>query len=107
MGMCQFLTRGLTAPAAQQCWKQAGNHVCAVLFHLGILYSQDKDRSVEATNAHRHAAEQGYADAQVVCGNRYRSGRYVDKDLNEARRWYGLAALQGNQSAIRNLKEIP
>lgn len=41
------------------------------------------------------SAEQGYPDAQAAIGQCYRLGNGVEKNLNEAERWYMLAQQQG------------
>ena len=53
-----------------------------------------------------HAADQGLAEAQLVLGEAYRLGRGVEPDQNAARRWYELAARQGNQAASKMLLEL-
>lgn len=41
------------------------------------------------------SAEQGYPDAQAAIAQSYRLGNGVEKNLNEAERWYMLAQQQG------------
>jgi TPR repeat protein len=48
-------------------------------------------------------AENGMAAAQYKLGLMYENGRGVPKDLDEAEKWYGLAADQGYSSAQYNL----
>ena len=48
---------------------------------------------------YRRAAAQGYPLAQVRIGEMYGESRGVDRDLIEAKRWFGLAAAQGLQRA--------
>ena len=59
-----------------------------------------KAQSIEETKA---LAEQGDAKAQLMMGIYYCEGREVDKNLEEAAKWWGLAAEQGNASAQFNL----
>jgi TonB family protein len=54
----------------------------------------------------RMAAEAGVPMAQVAVGAMYERGKTVPRDLAEARRWYGLAAAQGNVYAIDYLRLI-
>lgn len=51
-------------------------------------------------------AEQGDAKAQNNLGYLYSSGQGVLQDYDEARKWFGLAAEQGDESAKRWLKAI-
>ena len=48
-------------------------------------------------------AEQGYADAQTLVGEMYRTGRGVGQDYEKAARWYRAAAEQGVENAQTNL----
>ncbi|KAG0257332.1 copper transport protein ctr1 [Actinomortierella ambigua] len=49
-----------------------------------------------------HGAERGYAAAQHTLGRMYERGRYVERDMMEARVWYSKAAAQGHTvAAIR------
>ena len=52
------------------------------------------------------AAEQGNADAQYGLGCCYEEGHGVDKDLNEALKWYRKAAKQRNKGAKDRLKAL-
>lgn len=55
----------------------------------------------------RVAAEAGLAAAQCTLGVRYRLGEGgVSQDFAEARKWYQLAADQGNSAAMGNLAEL-
>lgn len=50
------------------------------------------------------AAKLGSVESQYNLGVYYRDGIYVDKDIQKARYWFTLAANQGYQDAINNLK---
>ena len=52
------------------------------------------------------AANQGHVDAQYIVGRMYEKGEGVKQDANEAMKWYGLAAAQGNQSAQQALDRL-
>jgi TonB family protein len=52
------------------------------------------------------AAEAGNAMAQGAMGGIYEQGKQVAKDMDEARRWFALAAAQGNLFAIDHLRFI-
>ena len=47
----------------------------------------------------RHDAERGDAKAQALMGYLYKDGKGVRKDLAEAAKWFGRAALQGDTEA--------
>lgn len=51
----------------------------------------------------RKAAELGDAKAQLCLGEHYAKGRFVEKDLAEAVKWFLKAAEQGNAEAQYNL----
>jgi hypothetical protein len=52
------------------------------------------------------AANEGHVGAQYLVGRMYEKGEGVKKDSNEAMKWYGLAAAQGNQSAQQALDRL-
>ena len=54
----------------------------------------------------RRAAEHGYARAQFNLGVRYENGLGVNKDVEEAVKWYRKAAEQGYAPAQEKLKEL-
>ena len=56
-----------------------------------------------AEDALRARADQGYAEAQSILGDMYRTGRGVAQDHAEAVHWYRLAAEQGHALAQSNL----
>jgi TonB family protein len=62
------------------------------------------DQRDQAMALQRTAAEAGEPMAQVAVGAMYEHGRTVPRDMAEARRWYGLAAAQGNVYAIDHLR---
>ena len=49
------------------------------------------------------SAEQGYSAAQFGMGTAYFYGMGIQRDLNEAARWYRKAADQGYPNALYNL----
>jgi len=53
---------------------------------------------VTAGRDSRRAAEAGSPDAKVMLGWMHEVGRGVPKDLDEAVRWFGLAATRGTMS---------
>jgi TonB family protein len=62
------------------------------------------DQRNQALALQRTAAEAGEPMAQVAVGAMYERGKTVPRDMAEARRWYGLAAAQGNVYAIDHLR---
>ena len=44
--------------------------------------------------------------SQSLLGDAYAAGRGVKKDLAEAKKWYALAAAQGNDEARDELKNL-
>jgi TPR repeat protein len=54
----------------------------------------------------REGAEAGDADAQTDTGNFYLQGRFVPRDVSEARAWYEKAAAQGQRNAAFTLGQI-
>lgn len=72
-------------------------------YHLGSCYDSvfqidNMDKNYMHRMAAKYfllAAEQGYSDAQAAIAQCYRLGRGVEKNLNEAERWYMLAQKQG------------
>ena len=54
-----------------------------------------------------NSATQGYGDLAVCAvASRYRYGSGVERDLDEAKRWYARAAANGHQAAKRYLEEL-
>lgn len=51
-------------------------------------------------------AEQGYELAQYNMGNMYFYGLGVEKDTEQAIKWYQLAAKQNYQPAIQSLADL-
>ena len=54
----------------------------------------------------RRAAEQGDATAQYNAGIAYAKGLGADKDIAEARKWFGKAAEQGYTPALQALETL-
>ncbi len=64
----------------------------ALLFYKAEEFSK-------AFDLYKQLAEQGNAKAQVAMGNMYRLGQSVNKDVDEAIKWYKKATLQNNSEA--------
>ena len=77
------------------------------LFRLSLMLTRtaksDADRQ-RAVAVLRGAAAKGHAAAQFALGHRYETGDGVDKDLDEAMRWYALAAKQDDVLAVQRLR---
>lgn len=78
--------------------------------HLGFVYARgllglSRDDS-EAVKWWRKAAEQGHEWGQNNLGRMYEAGRAVPRDLVQAHMWFSLAAMQGNDEAIKNRDRI-
>jgi hypothetical protein len=59
-----------------------------------------------ALDCYLKAAEQGFAEAQRNLGAMYVEGVGVAVDLVQAHKWLNLAALAGNESAGKELKQL-
>jgi TPR repeat protein len=55
---------------------------------------------------YRKAAEQRFALGQFNLGWCYENGRGIPRDLNEARKWYRKAAVQGHDDARKRLSML-
>lgn len=74
--------------------------------NLGLYFYTASERLPEAIALFREAAEKGNANAQVNLGKAYYEGKGVAQDERTAAHYFSLAAKQGNQTAIDNLKSI-
>ena len=52
------------------------------------------------------AADNGHAAAQYNCGNMYYNGEGVERDVEEALRWFDLAATQDHQQAQQAQRDL-
>ena len=60
----------------------------------------------EAVMWYRRAAEQGQAEAQFFLGACYGAGKGVPQDVEVAVKWIRKAAKQGNELAIKTLRDM-
>jgi len=67
--------------------------------------SKANDR-FEAVICYGKAAKLGLAIAQLKLGVMYLKGKGVKKNLDEAAKWFGEAAKQGDAEAIRRLAKL-
>ncbi|MDE7345586.1 MAG: caspase family protein [Muribaculaceae bacterium] len=78
--------------------------------NLGYMYEKGFGglplNRAEAYNLYYKAADQRNRNAQYNLGVMYENGTYVKKDLNEAQRWYRLAADQGDERAKNALDRL-
>lgn len=72
--------------------------------NLGMYFYTLTNRLSEAIQLLQSAADQGNANAQVNLGKAYYEGKGVHQNMETAENYFGLAAEQGNQIAIDNLK---
>ena len=80
---------------------QNGDPVSQVMMGLatGWNLTIEQDRDQKTTDWYKKAAEQGNTDGQYYLGWRYKEGRGVQKDLNQAFYWFMKAAEQGHFQA--------
>ena len=79
-------------------------------FSLAVKFHIAKDYS-ESFPLFKRSADLGLKDAFCAVGNFYNvfykeGDMGVDKDLDEAKRWYARAAAEGHEEAIANLAAI-
>jgi TonB family protein len=77
------------------------------LFRLSRLLSSTKATDADRKNALvvlRGAADKGHAAAQFALGRRYETGDGVEKNPDEAMRWYEKARAQGDVLAEQRLR---
>lgn len=72
--------------------------------NLGMYFYTLENRLPEAIQLLQSAADQGNANAQVNLGKAYCEGKGVSQNKETAAYYFDLAAKQGNQTAIDNLK---
>jgi TPR repeat protein len=82
----------------------------AAQYNLGVGYergmhglTQSSERSIEWYTL---AANQGHLDAQFNLGAMYANGTGIVKSYSKARKWWTKAAAQGDEDAIKYLKEL-
>nr|WP_052170543.1 TonB family protein [Massilia sp. JS1662] len=77
------------------------------LLRLGLLLTASAKSEADRAKAFalvKSAAEQGHAPAQFEVGRRYEKGNGVTANLDEAMRWYKLAAAQEDILAVERLR---
>ena len=60
----------------------------------------------EAFRLYKMAAEQGLTEAEFNVGLSNEKGVGVERDVDEAKRWYARAAAKGDKSAIKSLARL-
>ena len=60
----------------------------------------------KAVEWYEKSANLGFSTAMFNCGNNYKDGREVTKDLNQAREWYTKAVAQGYAKAQTRLDRL-
>jgi len=100
---------------AERCFRKAANEGNAeAQYWLGKMYEERKVSNQdenwcrqEAEKWYRKAAEQNCADAQLDLGKIYlEGGGGVEEDVEDAYKWFALAAAQGSEEAKKKLDEL-
>ena len=79
------------------------------MHNLGVLTVGTGDRQADYSAAARwfeQAAERGLSDSQFNLAVLHENGRGVPKDLQEAYKWFTLAARSGDPVAARRLEQV-
>ena len=79
-------------------WKTALVHI-AILIAVVFLTEISNARADMVFDFQMKLAQKGNAEAQLVVGEMYETGRGVDKDMEQAMAWISKAAEQGNKAA--------
>lgn len=82
--------------------KSAGLGEPTAMFTLGVKHSQ-RNEVARAAELYRAAAEAGSPAAMNNLGSLYLNGKGVEKDLDEAERWFLRSVELGNRNAAHNL----
>jgi hypothetical protein len=72
-------------------------------FNLAFDLEDDEATRREAFSYYKRSANQGLTDAVYSIGRCYERGIGVERDVDEARRWYERAAAKGDEDAIAKL----
>jgi len=82
-------------------------------YNLGGSYKQGTvgcggltQSSKKASKYYKLAAEQGHATAQFHLGIMYANGEGIEQSYSKAREWWTKAAAQGQENAIKFLKQL-
>ena len=75
--------------------------------NINELRQKAEKGNTTARNELRKMANAGDVDAQMALGSCYYYGIGVQKDYNEAYKWFSEAAKKGNPAAKRHLTELP
>jgi flagellar biosynthesis GTPase FlhF len=86
----------------QKNWKMALLHI-ALLVVVVFLTEISGAQADMVFDFQMKLAKKGNAEAQFKVGEMYESGRGVEKNVIEAKRWINMAAAQGNKAAGYNL----
>ncbi|MBQ7303152.1 MAG: toll/interleukin-1 receptor domain-containing protein [Clostridia bacterium] len=107
----ELLDIGETEEALIWLEKAAEKGHLETMYRLGQIYARGdrygfESDYVESVKWHRMAAEKGHYMAQGEMGYHYYEGTGVEKNVNEAIRWWKLSAAKGFPPAIRMLKSL-
>lgn len=113
LGQCYAIGHGVAKDARKAVElfeKSAKQGYAAAYYELATHYLHGKGVAKDEAQAIAHlrtAATKGFLPAQRDMGYVYAKGvSGVKQDLNEAEKWYTMAAKQGDERAVRELAEI-
>jgi TPR repeat protein len=89
--------------------KSLAMKVAEIIYMTGLCYEggvKIEESPEKAFACYKVAAKIGYAAAQCSVAEFYEYGECVEQSLDEAKRWYSLAAAQGDEDAKDKLKEL-
>jgi TPR repeat protein len=92
--------------AAEEGFTPAKYMLGKMLFFGEGVYDGVKQSFGESIKWITEAAVEGSAAAQIMLGYMYYAGSGVPQNLKEAKKWYSMAAEQGDEEAQKKLKEI-
>jgi len=91
-------------------WDAAEHGLACAQFDLGEYYMTGlhfrKKNTEKGIKFIRTAAENGLVKAQVKLGMLYEKGRYISQDYQEAKKWYSMAAENGDFFSSSRLQEV-
>ncbi|MEE3094244.1 MAG: hypothetical protein VX340_09155 [Pseudomonadota bacterium] len=77
--------------------------------YIAVIYGDSLGvprNEVQAAAWFRKAADQGHVATKIILARMNEQSWGVDQDLSRAQHWYAEAAAQGDDEAIRKLREL-
>ena len=108
LGVCYGTGKGVEKdPKEATEWfrKAAAKELPEAQFALGVCYYND-EKYKEAVEWFHRAADQGHTEAQFKLGECFANGKGVEKNLDEAAKWYRRAAKSGDKRAAEALQRL-